>query len=585
MRFDRERMSTLVASAALLSSAIYLVWRVTTTLDGADPLASVTLVTAEVLGLLVFGARVRSSRHAPLRPVEVPEAPRPEVAAVVDATGAGREELRTTLLAAGRVQGLGPVSVVDRGASDMVRDVAARLGAAVHDADSGVEAAVERSTAAWVLLLTAGDLPTPDLVVMATSACCAPQAGIIQLGLEEADPTTFETDHDGRWSLEPFEQQVVRPSLAAQGSIPWYGDGPALIRRGALQQAGGWPEGASAWAIGLAIARQGFSVTHLPLTLARVRAPSGFGDGLARRGRHHGPALRSLVDGSLRGLPRPVRIAHLLGAVPFVGALQRMLLVAVAVMVLGFGQMPLDAAGVALLALAVPAYGLRWATHLLLGRGLLGRLSMLRADLRTLGLDLTPFVRWSPAGARRMGAATLVAIVVALDVVVVVSALSVWREWDSRLPGETAAVALFLTAVVVGVAMEVLLDALVHRQRRRNRRVRLGLVTCRVGDHEGQLTDLSAGGVGVALWCAPDDAPPEGTRATVQFRIPDADGAWRAVSVDVGVVRRSPEPAPGTGTLLGLEFDDPGAAPLDPVIEFLTIDRRLVAMGRRGSFV
>jgi hypothetical protein len=31
---------------------------------------------------------------------------------------------------------------------------------------------------------------------------------------------------------------------------------------------------------------------------------------------------------------------------------------------------------------------------------------------------------------------------------------------------------------------------------------------------------------------------------------------------------------------LGLAFDDPTDAPLDPVVEFLTIDRRLVALGR-----
>ena len=538
----------------------------------------------------MFAARVRSAWHRPLQPVEVPGAPTPEVAAVVDATGACREELRTTLLSMGRVHGLGEVAVVDRGASSTRRDVAQRLGATVHAPDVGVEAAVERATAAWVLVVAAGDLPTPDLVVMATSTCCAPHSRhhpARARGGRSRRRSRPTTTGDGR--SNPSSSRWCDRRSPRRGSIPWYGDGPTLIRRGALQQAGGWAEGATTWSVGLALVRHGFSVTHLPpdprsgARADRVRRrprPAGV--------RRHGPALRSLVDGSLRGLSRPAKIAHVLGAVPFVGAVQRVLLVAAAVMVLGWSRLPFDASGAALVALAVPAYGLRWVTHLVLGRGLLGRLSLLRADLRTLGVDLTPFVHWTPVGARRMGAGALVALVVALDTAVVVSAVAVWREWSGRLPGEIAAGALLLTAVFVGVAVEVVLDAIVHRQRRRNRRVRLGLVNLPARRARGAVDRP----VGPEVSASPCGVHPPTHRGRERRQpcssgspTPTARGARGCRPRCESSAARRPSRIPGPEHSSGSSSTTPRAAPLDPVIEFLTIDRRLVAMGRRSSFV
>ena len=161
----------------------------------------------------------------------------------------------------------------------------------------------------------------------------------------------------------------------------------------------------------------------------------------------------------------------------------------------------------------------------------------------------------------------------------VISGLALWQGWDRDIPAETTAVALALTAGLVGVAIEELLEQLVRRQRRDTDRVRLGLVTCRVEEHEGQLLDLSIGGVGVSLACPPIDAPAPGSVTTIAFRIPDADGAWRSVSALVHVAHRGADPE--GGTRLGLAFDDPTDAPLDPVVEFLTVDRKLLAFGRK----
>jgi len=579
----KERTVSASAEAALVVSVVYLAWRAGVTLGGADFLAASLLLGAEALSVVVFAARVRSARHEPIEVVASPGAPQPDVAAVVDATGTSIDELRTTLVALRRVAGVDRTIVVDREGSRWLRTVAERLDATVVERSVSFDEAVVSSGYSWVLLMRSGDLPMPDLVSVSAARCSSPDVAIIQVGIEEADPTSFEHDPNGHWSLEPFEQQVVRPGLAAQGSIPWFGDGPTLVRRSAVSALDSVGVGHmldNSRRIGLDVIRSGMTVTHLPLTLARVRGPQGLGESLVRRHRRASQALRALRRNDLRGIPRSAKVAHYLAVVPMIAAIQRVLLIASAILVLAFDQLPMRAELLYVALLAVPSYLLRWNTHVLLGRGRLGLFSILRSDLRSLGVDLLPFGKVRPE-ASRAGLSAVVVVVVALHAAVIVTALAMWRDWPNRLPVAVAATALALTAGFLGIAMEVLLDAIARRQRRANHRVRLGLVTCRIEELDGQLVDLSTGGAGVVVAGTPDGTLAVGDVTTVAFRIPDADGAWKSVSALVHVAHRSPDP--DGGTRLGLSFDDPTDAPLDPVVEFLTIDRRLVALGRHEA--
>lgn len=568
---------TRVASAW---SVAYLLWRALFTLDGADGPAAAVLFLAEVLAVVVFVARVRSASGEPIGVVVSPDAPMPDIAAVVDATGSSVHELRTTLVALRRVAGLDRVLVVDGDGSRRLRTVADRFGVTVADPSSSFDEVVLSAGASWVLLLRSGDLPMPDLVSVAAPCCSSPDLAVIQVGIEEADPTSFEHDPDGHWSLESFEQQVVRPGFAAKGSTPWYGDGPALIRRSALaglESVGAGHMLDDARRVGLDLIRHGMTVTHLPLTLARVRGPHGLGESLVRRHGRTARALRALRPGDLRGIPASTRAAHLDALVPTVAAVQRVLLVIAAALTLVVAQVPIRASAAPLAVLAVPSYLLRWSAHRRIGRGRLGALSILRSDLRSLGVDLVPFGRFS----RRAAVSALVVVILVLDVALVVGAVGLWRDWPNRLPVAVAVVAFTLTIGFVGVATEVLVDAVARHQRRAHHRVRLGLVTCRIGEVDGQLVDLSTSGVGIVVPATGDGELALDEVTTVAFRIPDADGAWRNVSALVRIAHRRPDPA--GGVRLGLAFDDPTDAPLDPVIEFLTVDRRLVALGRHES--
>jgi hypothetical protein len=580
---SNDRLVDVSAGVALLWTAAYLIWRAGFSLEGADAPAAAVLLLAELLAGAVFAARVRSARHAPIEVVVSADAPMPDLAVVVDATGTSIDELRTSLVALRRVVGVSRTFVVDREGSRWLRTIAERLNVTVVDRSMTFDEAVISTGTSWVLVMRSGDLPMPDLVSVAAPLCSSPDVAVIQVGIEEADPTSFDHDPGGHWSLEPFEHQVVRPGLAARGSIPWYGDGPTLLRRSAMARLESVGRGHmldNSRRVGLEAIRRGMTVTHLPVTLARVRGPHGLGDSLVRRHRRASTALRALRPRDLRGIPRGARLAHLEALLPIVGAVQRTLLIGTAVLVLALAQVPLQASAPELLVLAVPNYLLRWGAHRQLGRGRLGVLSILRSDLRSLGVDLMPFgrIRRRP---NRAGLGVLVTVVATLSVSVGIAGLSMWREWDGHLAVEVAAVALVLTIGFLGVAMEVLVNALAHRQRRANCRVRLGLVTCRVEEIDGQLVDLSTGGAGIVVAETPEGALQPDDVTTVAFRIPDADGAWRSVSTIVRIAHRSTEP--DGGIRLGLAFDDPTDAPLDPVVEFLTIDRRLVALGRHES--
>lgn len=574
-----QRVITVLGHASLVWTIGYLLWRIGFTVGGADAPAGWVLFAAEALALAVFALRYRSARLDPEAAVVSPDAPNPDVAAVVDASGSTIHELRITLVSLRRVSGLDRIVVVDRTGSRWLESTAQRLGAEVHDSSRTFDDAVRSVGATWVLVLRSGDLPMPDLVAVCAPRCSAPDVGIIQVGVEEADPTSFEHDPDGRWSIDPFEQQVVRPSLARRGSMPFYGDGPALVRRSVMQ--GLASDGGhlldDSWRVGLEARGRGFVTTQVPLTLARVRGPKGLGESLVRRHQRTRGVLIALRPRALRAVDIPTRLAHLGGLVHPVAAVQRVLLVVAATLVLGLAQVPIDAGGRSLLLLAVPSYLLRWTTHLLLGRRRLRPRSLLRSELRTLGVDLWPFGH-PQVKAARASLGALVVAVIALVLAVGVAALSMWRDGSDRLPAGVAAVAFVLTVGFMGVAMEVLLDAIARRQRRSHHRVGLGLVTCRIQETDGQLVDLSTGGVGIVVAAEPSGGLEVGDVTTVAFRIPDADGAWKSVSTLVSVAHRSVE---SDGTLrFGLAFDDPTDAPLDPVIEFLTVDRRLVALGR-----
>jgi len=559
--------------AAAIATVAYLVVRFTATLQGVSPAVATALLAAELVSATVFGLRAVSAWATPVEAVSVAGVARPDVAVVIDARGRPASELHPTLVALRRVSGATHLMVCADGDPD-VRRCADRFGAEVVDV-APLDAAAWRVSTAWVALLESGDLPAPDLFDGVATLCAVPEVAVVQIGFDTEDPA-----HPGplpeHVSVREFEHEVVRPSLAAWGSVPWSGDGPSLVRRSALASVIDQPDVVDEWSAGDAMTVAGLWVAHTPEVLARVRRSSGLAETLGARHHRLARAMRAVRRSNGRGLPASVAMARLAVLIPWMSALVRATAVIVAVSVLVLEVEPLTLEPTVLVA-AGACYGARWIATLLLGRGRLRPLTITRAELRTMAVDLSTPVRLSDRAAVVRTVFVLGAICVFTAAGMGMGLVAVWSG-SSTLPTGLFVAAFAVSCALGALAAEAIAEPLVLHQRRKEIRVRLGLVTCRIESHDGQLVDLSAGGAGVLVpGVAAIELPEVGGVTTLSFRIPDAGHVWRNVSTLVRVANRRTTP---DGVVLGLEFDDPLAAPLDMVVEFLMVDHRRIPQGQ-----
>lgn len=565
-------MVRIAGVTALGLSLVYLVGRLWFTLDGAAPEAVALLLIAEIVSVTTFAARLAVSWHEPAELVEMPDAPVPSTTVVIDATGATADQVRTSLVSCRRLRGVERTIVADRNADPWVAVVADRFNASI--VVSAATTAVAETNAMWVLLVRAGDLPLPDALEMVATMCSSPEVGIVQLGAEEANPSSFVRAGSIHRSLSAFDHEVVRPSLAARASVPWYGDVPTMVRPAAIRDAPATD--VPTCELGLHATSIGYRVTLVPRTLARIQGPETVAKRIEQRAEILGPLRRM----ALRRLPNVLpatRWAVRASLIDSVSALRWPLLAVVAVLAVGAGRVPLGEVPQGVLALAVAAYGCRWVAHLVLGRDRIGRLGRTRTELRSLAVDLAFGHR--TVGARDHHPILLGSMSVSVLIAIAAGMYTVWVDGTPNLPLLGSVVVLGLIAGFLLIAIDVLFEDGVHHQRRGTHRVNLGLVICKIGPHEGQLLDLSVHGCGAVVPVSPDELPERGSEVAVSFRIPNADGAWRDVAAIATLAHIAPLNA--DESRLGLVFVSPVDVALDPVIEFLTIDRRQLSIVRR----
>ena len=554
----------------------YLVWRVVATGGGVSRSTWFVLLVAEAAGLLVFGSRAWLAWPGSGPPRVGPDTP--PVTIVVEATGEPVADLRTTLVAARAMAGRPRPVVVDQCGNRWLRTVAERSGATVLDRHQDLHTAVAGVPTEWVLVLRPGDEPDEDLVER-VAPFCTDELAVVQLAIAESGPEPWDEGLRPDSPVDAFDRQVIRPALGARTSMPWFGDGPALVRpavihsirctsepaTGAARVADRW------WNAGIALTEAGLRIGATAAAPVKVRTSPTIEERSTLRREVTSRRLRTLgsaVRPSRLGW-RPAAAHATVAVVPVMAAGSRVLQATVLVLVLGLGQTPLAASAVGLIGFAVPAYGLRWLAHLLLGQGRLRPFDLLHDELRSIGPDLASLLPPTDHG-RSPGRWVLGALTALVAVSLVVGVVATWADFGDRPPGSIVAATIGLSAAFVGLAVGVIVDACSAVQRRRHRRVRLGMVTCRVEEHEGFLVDISTGGVSVALPGAGSKGPVPGAHTTLAFRVPTVTGRWRAVSSIVHVVRSAPDDE--GGVRLGLEFDDPTAAPLDAVAEFLAAD-------------
>lgn len=520
-------LTSRLATLSVPWGAGYLLWRLVATRDGVDGWAWALLGAAEIVAFLGFCLRVSV---IPVAAAGVRARPEPglaagwsEISVIVDARAGSGADLRTTLVALGRV---GAANVTVLGVRDGARfaTMVERLGGIRGDPEADLAGAIAEAAHDRVLLLSPGDVPPPDLLER-IGPIDAVDVGAVLLA-----------PGPSRRGIQRTIDVVLRPLVASGASFCWCGRGPAIIDRSAFVSlpAADGTDGPSG-ELGARLIETGHRIlaTTAGLVACREHKSCRPGWGLL-------PTVRRLSRRS--GASALVHIAGVLA--PLI-AWSTALLTGASMLAAVLGATP-----VAPTAQLVVMVGVTYGCRSLIWYSL---------DRDGIPSGQSGYSIWSASTPWLVAALASAMLTLTFGVVV-----AWWRTGDAA-PASLLAVALGATLLFAGRATAVVLTRLGWGQRRSHRRVEIGLVSGRLEGNEGRIVDLSEAGARILL-PAGSRISSVGSTTTMSFRVPAGPSRWQLVST---VVRVRHSRAGDGGLLVGVEFDDPIAPPLDAVVAFL----------------
>ncbi|MCP5026612.1 MAG: glycosyltransferase [Actinomycetia bacterium] len=585
-----------VAGLALAWGLVYLGWRVTSTATGAHPVLFWMLFTAEVMGLLSLAFAAHRTR-TPSRWMRQPIGTNHEVDIFVTTHNDPIETVRTTMVATRALTYPAKVWLLDDESSPEIEAMASEFGAtylardSVQDARGGnLNHALSRTDAELVLLLSAGDVPLPDMLDAVVPEFLDVWVAVVQPGYEFSNRDSVE--HANRYQHDQaFDLEVIAPSMSTRNQVPWMSRGPSVIRRSALQQVGGFATDTQApqFQTGIRLHRQGFAIRFLPETLAEIRAPHDLESllrGKERFARGQLGVFRT-PDNPLwaKGLTFGQRIAYTGWLYRYLMSAQRLLLLATAIGALTIGALPLVASVRELAGFWFPAYALAGIARVSMGRGRLGPLDTIRRDLRTLGVDLASLgavltrdgqrfrflerVGISKGGLPVLAQMRLLTLLlVVLDVALIYRAIAYRAAWEA---GDLDGFGLYATVLcslwAVALILNVMQILILHRQERTVYRIPVRGPAL-LGLSIGELVDLTPRGFGIEA----DTAYEAGDEYQFRFPLTDLKGKPREVTGQ-GIVRYS-RPVQNHGQekwRIGVEVSQVSVPDRDWIIEYCSV--------------
>lgn len=288
-------------AGALAAGAVYLLWRLLFTGEGAHPVMFFLLLAAEVFGLVRFWMEqsLLGSPRPVTRSPELGVAPDADVVVVV--TDEPESEVRAALLSARLVRGYREIRIVDRDDRPEIRALADRLGITRvkggWQADLGelVDAAVDAGESLYTLLVPADVVVMPDALEVAAPAFDQPDVAVAVCRVEHTNAS--REIHYGGYGEELLRDTLMIDRLDREGALPWW-PGMAVVRRSALLEAGGISNGRQSFSLatGVRLQAAGWRITDVPVVTARRLAPWTDDRHLHRWARELHERLAVLVD-------------------------------------------------------------------------------------------------------------------------------------------------------------------------------------------------------------------------------------------------------------------------------------------------
>ena len=373
-----------VAVLALGATAVYLVWRATSTMNPDAWFLSIPMLAFEVhagIGLALFAfslwdVDVRPRRHG-LRRV-------PSVAVLIPTFNEGPEILVPTIAAAVALEPAHETWVLDDGGRPEIAELAASLGARYlarptheHAKAGNVNHALGVVDAEILAFLDADHVAAPDFLRATIGYFGDKRVALVQTPQDFYNVTSFEHG-SGTTYGEPFHEQTLFYRLLQPGKNRWnaafWCGTSALVRAEALRAVGGAATDTITEDIHTTIRfhRAGWRTIYHNEVLARGLAADDAGQYQLQRNRWGTGAMQVLqIENPLTasGLTLGQRLGYAATLLGWFDSWRTLGFLALPPLVLVSGRIPIIADGLTFAIAFGVTYGLQQAALYLLGRG------------------------------------------------------------------------------------------------------------------------------------------------------------------------------------------------------------------------
>jgi cellulose synthase/poly-beta-1,6-N-acetylglucosamine synthase-like glycosyltransferase len=372
-----------VAVLGMVATVPYLYWRIFYTVNPAALWFFYLFLFAEGLNILESILFYATTWKASARVVQPPLKDR-TVDVFIPTYNESAMLLRDTLVCALAIRYPHRTWVLDDGDRAEIRELADELGCEYlsrrdrsHAKAGNLNAALERTTGEFIVVLDADHVPSPDIVDDLIGLFANPKVAIVQAAQDFYNLDSFQ--HQTNWKARHAWQQqelffgVIQPGKDALNAA-YYCGSPAMLRRAALDEVGGFATETITEDIhtGLRLQGCGWEVAYINRTLARGLAPQtfvGFITQWSRWGLGAMQVLRAENPVVRRGLSFGQRLCYFASFYFYWMSYQKLIYVATPIFCLLTGIFPLVAVPKTYLLLFTPYLVLNVAASALLQRG------------------------------------------------------------------------------------------------------------------------------------------------------------------------------------------------------------------------
>jgi cellulose synthase (UDP-forming) len=557
--FERhQRLTRLLALAALGWGAVYLTWRIGWTGAGASPVTFTLLLVTELYGIWALGTLTWFSWRR--RPVTRPPiVGNPTVDVYICTYDEPEEVVLATLAGCRALRYPHTTYLLDDGRRERMRELAELTGARyltrpdnAHAKAGNINAALPRTEGELVLMLDADHVPMPDALDALVGYFEDERVGLVQSPHDFSNQDSVQHYAVGRHEQSLF-YHVICPGKDRHGAAFWCGSA-AVIRREALLGIGGVATETIAedFHTTIRLQRNGWTSRYHDEVLVQGLAPHDLDGYLLQRDRwsRGNLAVFTLPESPLRARElKPLqRLSYFASLAAYLAPPMRLLLLVTLALVLWAGWLPMRVDWLGLLTLWLPALALNLGAGSALARGYMRIAETTHYELMTMDIytralrcailpartafKVTPKEGVDLGGRQALAKLKLACLLAAvLTAGIVMRVLDLWGVGPlPDLPPIAQAIIPLLALVELRRILRTLVLVAGRRQRRLIYRFEgdaPALCLTPGGSIPGRLLDANATGLGLLV-----TAPLEvGARVPIRLQLEDSEGEPRDVHV------------------------------------------------------